>query len=816
MKRIEKPVLLLLLTALLLGAVAGCARDPQGPSGETGQNPVPTGTHTGAQMLTDMTLDGGYSLQFDPAVTDYEVHLPAGRPRIPKVTAQAAEGCTASVTQAVIPDTASSGMATVSVADGEGNTATYCVRFVQDAELGFHLQYGDFYPLDVDPAQVSSWESSDEKVLYVYHTGPFAGQVRAESCSEAPVTVRALAADGTVLASLTVDRVVKAPLNIFLITGQSNAAGTYDIPAGMSAAEFTASQLETVLKPAPGTVLCTDVSMTGSILEDMYDLSVGRAGFSPALGKTWYDLTGEKTLMIQTAVGGAPIEAWMKPEAGVRNTYGSLASNFYETTYNAFRHCLEQINAADSGYELNRVHAYWLQGETGMASTYDPDRLGPGIGDWVFGSREHILSAQEYYDIFLRNMAYFEEDFGCEFMGILLVRALQEVCDADSIQQQLLTDLVPARAAQYALHNATGRNIAIVSRVCDMARMTSWEDRADPGWGLMGSGNLHYNQAGHNLNGVQAAQNTFNLFYSGEAGAACDIEILAANGRDRLEDGAVLQLAAGQTTQLAAMVLPMYTSTPNISWEVADPSLLHVDRFGCLTAARDGAGETTLTVRCEAAGLCKSIRVRVGRKTADTVSYEWNFDRGDLTEKNGRNNLTLSEKTGGNGSYAIRDGIYTSANNLTNFAMETPVRISSEYDWQIEWRAMLQTNSALLGTAGNWTNFLYLAYSVPFEVANPCRIVGADGTALMIPYGQYAECNTGAMHTWKLEYRKQTGRVSLFMDETQEVGSVEMPDGWYAEFTNLFGSYTTEVNVDFWGSVDYVRISTTQETVRYD
>ncbi|MBP3304585.1 MAG: hypothetical protein J6L24_01310 [Oscillospiraceae bacterium] len=800
------------VSLLLMALLPACTQRPAGQSDPIG------GTNGAADAgLKSISLDGGYSITFSPDTYNYEVKIPDGRPRVARISAEAGEGCTVTITQAVLPDQAESGSGYVTVKGADGKTAQYTITFVRDASLGFHLQYNDYYTIPVeDPSQVASYESSDPDVVYAYNSGAFAGKIHAEGLSETPVTVKALAADGTVLASLVIDKVVKAPLNVFLITGQSNAYGTYDIPANTDGAAFTASQLEQTLKPDPGTVLCTDVSNTGAIQEEMYDLSIGRSGFSPALGRTWYNLTGEKTLMIQTAVGGAPIEAWMKPEGNTRYTYGNNKSNFYETTYNAFQHCLGLINAADSGYELNHVYAYWLQGETGMGSTYNPNKLGAGVGDWDFGSKEHILDSQEYYEIFMKNMEYFEEDFGCEFMGILLVRAIQEVCSPESVQMQLLTDLVPARAAQYALHNSNGTNISIVSRVCDIARMISWGDRTDPGWGLMGSGNLHYNQAGHNENGVQAAINTFGVLYGGEVREAYDIEIIAENGRDRINEGETLGVIAGESSRIAAMVLPMYTDTPIVSYEVADTSVCTVDKYGLITAAADAAGkETTITVKCEAADLAKTVKVKVGAKTVSKISCEWNFDNGDLTEKDGKNNLTVSAKTGNNAAYSITGGIYTATNSLTNFTMEHPVRISSENDWCIEWRGVVNTNSSLFGTAGDWTNFMYIAYSVPFEVVNPMRIVGSDGTAIMIPYGNYASYNTSGMNTWKVEYVVSTNRVSLYLNNTIPVGSVEMPAGWSAEFTNLFGSYFSGVDVDYQGSIDWVRISTTQEQIVY-
>lgn len=803
-------VFALIVSMLLIGCAQAPDTSTQGSKGPTQQSTDATKGTEVAELprLETLSVDGGYTLDFSPEQLSYEIAIPAGRPRVPHIAATAADGASVSVTQAVLADGAEKGTAYALVTDDAGNTAEYTVTFRRDASLGFHLQYDDYYDFQIEGA--AKYTASDPSVLEVSK----AGVVHVCKLSDTPVTVKALASDGKELATLTVDKVVKAPLNIFLITGQSNAYGTYDIPSGTNEALFTSEQMKQTLRPDPGTVLCTDVSNVGVILADMYDLSVGRKGFSPALGKTWYDLTGEKTLMIQTAVGGAPIEAWMKPENGARNTYGDINANFYETTYNAYTHCLAQINAADSGYELNRVHAYWLQGETGMASSYNPDKHGAGIGDWDFGNKNNLLDAKEYYDIFMKNMTYFEEDFGCEFMGILLVRAINEVCQSESQQVQLLTDLVPARAAQYALHNSNGSNIALVSRVCDIARMSSWEDRTDPGWGLMGSGNLHYNQTGHNLNGVEAANNTYLMLYDREGRKAYDIEVIKSNGRDRVEEGETLEVVAGETYQTSAMVLPMYSDTPLITYEVTDPSICTIDEFGLITVSADAAGkETTVTYRCEAAGLSKTVKVKVGARVITEIAYEWNFNKGDLTEKSGKNDLTVSEKTGANAAYSIANGIYTSTNSLTNFKMAQPVKITSENDWCIEWRGVVTTNSALFGTAGNWTNFMYIAYSVPFEVENPMRLVGADGTAIMIPYGSYAEYNTKGMATWKLEYIASTGRVTLYLNNTIPVGTVDVPAGWYAEFTHLFGSYTTEVNVDYYGSMDWVKISTTEEKI---
>ncbi len=590
----------LLLSVLLL--FTGCTQTNVTESSEEKKEPDMT--------EFSVSIDGGYELAFDKSVHEYEIRIPAGRPRVPKISAVGPETAVITVTQAVIPDEKTEGTAYVDLKNGT-ETSTYQIRMIKDASLGFHLQYGDVWQFEPEYAlqegEKYTFISSAPGSLFV---GP-AGTMVACGLSKDPVTVTAKVG-GKEVGSIKVDQIVKAPLNIFLITGQSNAAGTYDIPEGTDEGYFTKTQLENTLKPKQGTVLCTDVTMTGLIQESMYDLSRGRAGFSPALGKTWYDLTGEKSLMIQTAVGGAPIEAWEKPSNGTRYTYTNAQANFYETTKYAYDEMVAQIRKEDSGYELNHVYVFWLQGETGMASSYIPDMDGPGIGNWAFGARSRVLNADQYFNIFMKNMEYFREDMNCEFMGILLVRAVVEVASQESKSLQLFTDLCPARAAQYALNNQNDRSIALVSRVCDIARVEAWEDTAVEGWGYMGCNNLHYNQTGHNANGVQAAENTYLNIYGRDERKADEIELIKDNGRDRFTDGETIELIELTSYQLAAMVLPMYTDTPEVTYVSEDPAVATVDAFGMITAGKKVAGQTVkITVRNEETGLEKSINVKV-------------------------------------------------------------------------------------------------------------------------------------------------------------------------------------------------------------
>ena len=553
--------------------------------------------------LQSLAVNGEALSGFRPELRTYEIHIPAGRPQVPQLSAEAAQGSTVTLQQAVIPDSRSYGTAHVAVTDQNGNTGEYEILFVKDSLEGFQLQYLDRYPYQPDvtlgAGETLSFESSNPGVIEVESDGTLIAVGR----SNAPVTITAKV-NGTVADTLTVDCVVDAVVNLFLITGQSNAAGTLDIPAGMTEEAYIAMEMEDVLCPAPGTAFCIDVNIVGDILKPMYDLSEGRIGFSPALAKTWYDLTGEKVVVLQTAVGGSPIEAWMKPSDGQRNTYLYPQANFYETTLKAYQYCINSIGYSGSGYQINHTFAYWLQGETGTANTYNPNKISQGVG-----STAHLLSCGEYYHIFLQNMEYFRSELNTEFMGILLVRNLEDASTPESIAFQLLTDLTGPRAAQYALNNTGIPDVGLVSRVSEYARKESYSNRSIEGWGFMGCNNVHYNQEGHNANGIAAAENTFGRFYGWGNRAAEQLQWYRQNGRDLFSDGDTLKLKTGEGYQTSAIVLPMYTDTPAVTYSAADLNICTVDCFGCITAV--SAGTTTVTVSCEGAALARTITVTV-------------------------------------------------------------------------------------------------------------------------------------------------------------------------------------------------------------
>ena len=125
--------------------------------------------------LSALTLDDGTVLPFDPENTTYEVTLPAGRPRIPRIAAAAADAdAKITVYQPMFPDTATEAIARVDVELGELSNS-YTVVFKKDASLGFHLQYDDRYTFTpaytLGEGETFTFESSNADVITVSADG---------------------------------------------------------------------------------------------------------------------------------------------------------------------------------------------------------------------------------------------------------------------------------------------------------------------------------------------------------------------------------------------------------------------------------------------------------------------------------------------------------------------------------------------------------------------------------------------------------------------------------------------------------------------
>lgn len=635
LRKILKMALTCVLTCGLLCSCVPADIDSTGTSGTTAPSVTPTGTIPDSTTMTtvptepsvpaepaklsSLTIDGGYSLDFDPDVYHYTVHIPAGRPRVPQLTAQAAAGVTVTVMQATIADDQTAGTAKICLSQG-GVESQYTVEIVKDEALGFHLQYADVYLFEPEytlaKGESFAFSSSNAAVASVAKSG----KVTVKARTDEPVTITAKV-NGTVVDTLVIDRIVKAPLNVFLIIGQSNAYGWHDVPSEYSTYYAYASTQKAISdRPAAGTVWCDDVSNSYDdyTFSGMYDLSVGRSGFSPALGKRWYELTGEKSLMLQTAIGSTPIEAWT-PDPSLK-FYGLDCYGITVERFNAYR---EMLSSETSDFELNRVYGFWLQGESGMEYVYSSDTFTwafknnvPNysyVGDWLpVTAPGQIITSAQYSEYFFEMLNGLQQDVGLEFLGILPVRAMTSVSTRENRQEQTLVDLVPTRAAQFAVNYMDLNNVCFVTMKTEIARTESYPDKTVEGWGWMGCNNIHYNQLGYNALGADAAENVFAKFSAAADHTAAELVVLASDGRTRLENGATLEISVGQTCQVTGYVLPLYADATGLTFAIDDTSVCTIDAYGLITVPDSAsvAGKTAhLTVSNGAMSVTVNIKI---------------------------------------------------------------------------------------------------------------------------------------------------------------------------------------------------------------
>lgn len=586
-------ILLLLGVALFImaGVLSACGKKDKSDNKENGGGvTVPT------VRLEALNLDDGkYTLAFDKDVFDYTVKLPDGRPPIPRVSATAAEGVSVEIFQGYIPDGETSGSARIIAKAEDGSSNIYTVTFERDRSMGFVLQYDDRYAFKLsDEARDAgrlSFESDNEESATVSRSGI----IHAKKVSETPVTITARS-DGKIVETLVIDRIEKAHVNLFFLTGQSNAQGCYS-SSTMKDASLNQKQLANVEKIGQdGIVYSYDYYPRSSNTEvyklryTLYDMNtVKKQGIQNSLGKTWYELCGEKVVFLQTAYSGAPIQSWLDPkrheEAG---RYTSSLLNFYEDTKKAYSKLVPML---EENFEIIRTANFWNQGGTAMVSVYSKE-----LSDYINSGDEgydasKLMTDEEYYRLFMLMHEDMKEDFGIEVCGVLLNRVTSGAASAESKALQSHTDMVPIRCAQYGLHN-TVPEVSIVSRVGDYAKKTTWENKNDYGYGFVDTDNTHFTQIGHNERGRVAARTAFEIWLGGAS--AESVEIVGQNGRDRLTSKDTVKLEKGNIYRLAGYALPMGSGEKTVLTS-SDPEVATVDKYGVVTGIKEGKVVITAT-----------------------------------------------------------------------------------------------------------------------------------------------------------------------------------------------------------------------------
>lgn len=565
--------------------------------------------------INGISVSDGYSINFSNDVYEYSVSIPAGRPAVPQITADGTGNY--KVFQAFIPDTENSGTASVVAGD-----KIYRVTFEKTQDCGFVLQYDDIYhfspSFELQSGEKYDFSSSNPDVVEVDKNG----SIKAKALCDKPITVTA-SVNGKNADSITVDRVIKSPLNIFLIIGQSNAYGYHDVPSDTDLGTYFALQKSKCDCPIPGTVYCDDI---GNSYDDVsfsgwYDLSKGRNGFSPSLGKEWYRLTGEKTFMLQTALGSMPIEPWT-PDENLK----CFGIDCFRETVDRFEFYRRKFEKDDSCYTVNRVYAFWLQGETCEEYLYSSETFYwnkngvenyPYVGDW-YNTKDprvpkgmKLMTADEYYGYFIDMYQGFEESIGLQYMAILPVRAMIGVSSGCNRKSEQLIDIVPSRASQFALNYTDNGNIGIVTLKTEIGRTNKYPDKTAEGWGYLGCNNIHYDQIGYNALGKDSAYNLFMKLTEKSVSEKTEIKIMDYDGKV-LSDGDSVKVFPYESRQISAIVLPLFSNDTTLYFKSANPEICTVDCYGLLTATPESKIGQTTTVTVSNGLSSKTIRVLIG------------------------------------------------------------------------------------------------------------------------------------------------------------------------------------------------------------
>jgi hypothetical protein len=772
--------------------------------------------------------DDSYSLDFKKDTFEYTVKLPAGHPAVPQVEAKGVEGVTVEVQQAFLTAEAMSANAYVIANNGKGTVSTYTITFEKTADAGFELQYDDRYTFKpttkLAEGEAFTFTSSNPEIIVVDETK---GEMTAKQVSKEDVTITATFGDIT--ETLVVTEVEKAHVNLFLLTGQSNGQGCY-------------GNKETN-KDKPGYIAykdqfqyITDIEVDGAVYSydvfpymncvpanTFYDMNKEkRTGPAAALGKAFYDLSGEKVVFLQTAYSGAPIQSWLdtetQKEAGLYKTPSIGNRNFYDDTQKAYADLMAYLDA--NNYEVIRTCNFWWHGGTATVKTYDYEAM-----DYVSGKTK--MTDQEYYDLYMLMHKDMIRDFGLDYDFMILNRIQASACYfTESTTLTRHTDLVPIRASQIALTNLNEDIIMASTKASEYARMYSaTQDPNEYGYNFVGLDNVHFNQIGHNATGEEAGTNAFYALKSllVERKEAEKVEIIDTNGRTRLTSKDTIEMKADSTYRIAGLAYPIYSE--DITYSSSNENVATINEFGLITA--HSKGYTTITVESNVSGKKETVEVWVYEVEKIPTTYRWEFVD-DLNTTNNDNLLTLSPEATARGatesSYTL-GGSYTTttSSNRPDFLFGTPIRVSSDNDWSISWKAQLEDYCLLVGqtpaansegTIDTSSRYgcIYLACGKAAYKALRFKAPASPSDGYQIKYDKYLDYNT-SLNEWRLEYEAETQmlKLKIFLENTwEDVGEVKITEEYDFTFTNLFGRYSGG-GYNFRGTIDYVEINTVQE-----
>lgn len=524
------------------------------------------------------------------------------------------------------------------------------------------------------------------------------------------------------------------------------------IVAGQGNAAGEGGSADESIRPLPGTAYTVEID---DRLNEFKDLSQGRSGFTPALAAKWYSLTGEKALFVQTAISDVSVTQW------------ALDGEAYKMAADKITTVTDRLKEEKSGYEINKVFCIWLQGEWDIAAG--------------MSSEEYI----EHFTEFYHNMKIIANtDMTC----IIPVRSSLNLEEDRHL-------IEPVCSAQYGLSNMY-EDVRVVTRISEIASVEN---------GYVSQGNLYYTQLGYNTIGEDVALNLYNQIFASIDKKVQKLEVYANSHDSFVEDGATVEIKPDEQLRTVVAVTPLYADNTivNVTYNEELVSYYEGGVFGIADTNTDFEASEIVF---ECGGIIYSFKLAFTKPNdnkAEEKNYSWSFD--SLNEAEGKNNLTLSERSTENGYNITPEGVLTSNSRLVDFNMAVPVTLTSESDWEIEWAGIMLDNGILLGGSFNTKGYIYLA---PYaqNMGYSVRMVDDSGQTFYLPYGKYAVSN-GGLNSWKICYKSEDKTISLYSYDTL-VTSLEIEKSFSFTFTNVLGRYGSEnVNYCYMGALDRLQIT---------
>lgn len=637
-----------------------------------------------------------------------------------------------------------------------------------------------------------------------------------------------LHAKGVGTTTITVDggkRTVKvepAKLNIVLVAGQSNATGVHgrlDKPA---------------ITPDKGNSYWWSTAGLTDLSEEVAKITSTSVGWYPALAAEWYALTGEKTVIIHKCVSGSPISTWASYD-------GKSVASQTTGTADAVKACITAIQA-NGNYEIAHAGYYWLQGETDAFLTNSE-----GITDYT--------TADKYKKAYLAMHEAFTD--ALNKAGVGSYGAILSCRTRNNIGGYQALEYCGMRVAQQDLANQNA-NIYMATVLTD-----EWHEAGDVSFTAksnkfgtltyttaeMGANNIHYNQSGYNVLGLDAADNMYDALVNKPS--ITGIELIGHNGYTKYENDDTIKVEDNRRiigennveedtgkAQIVARTLPISAAsssgvTMTLTNASGSPVSGVMDSRGWIDTTKMSDKELKLTV--EAGGITKTYTLSKEsggtnpdpdpdpdpEEPADSFYYNWDFTDDTQYGVNAEGMVTLASKADENTlTYTQKTATHDAAAGLSNksgqyFSMEKAVRLSDTAKWTIEWRGVQETgNNGLLlsNNDSDWTGgdtrttpYLYLrnggdddAYDVSYCYRGT---YAAPGNQQFNLKGTDFEKNL-ATAAWSLSC---DGNGNLTLTNDKGYSKTVTIDG-PVTYNGVLGRFGSNSPLCYFGTIEYLKI----------